>query len=220
MVGAPSASHCLRARGAHDSRRLIVFFAVVAAHTAALILLAKGERGQPNGTRDQAPPMVWLILPSLSADPSPTVQPEVIPATRLASVPRQRVSPPPPSPVETPPRPAESPAAPHIDWHSQTGSAAARQLAREAEKSRQESALAPPSAPTTLRDAPRARQFGWDYAATHRVQYTPNGALYINLTDRCIYAFPILVLCKIGEGAPPNGNLFQHARDAASGGAQ
>lgn len=224
MVGALSASHCPRAGGAPDPRRLIVFVAVVVAHAAALVLLSEEERGQLNEPREQPPPMVWLLLPSGSAGVSAnTNAPPRAPAAarlRTASAPPRSASPAPASPVETQPLPVESPAVPQIDWHAQTRSAAARQLTRDATQRRQESALAHPSTPESFTDARRAPQFGWDYAATHRVEYTPGGALYINLNDRCIFAFPILVLCKIGEGAPANGNLFQHDREAPAAGTQ
>ena len=218
MVGALSASHCPRARGAPDPRRLVVCTAVVVAHAAVLALLTEDERRQSKQTREQAPPMVWL-LPSPSTSAVPEVA-RVAASKRLrtASAPPRSAGPPPPPPVAAPPPPLESPAAPRIDWHAETGSAAARQLARDGETSRQASALAPPTAPQSLKDERRAPQFGWDYAATHRVEYTPGGALYINLNDRCIFAFPFLFVCKLGEATPANGNLFQHAKDPPAAG--
>ena len=226
MVAALSASLCLRARGTADPRRSIVFVAVVVAHAAALVLLSEDVRG-PAELGAQQPPMVWLLLPSRSGGVSTntTAAPRAPAATRVrsASAP-PRSARPLPAPVEMRPPPVETPAAPRIDWQAETGSAVARQLARDAARDattqRQESALAHPTAPESLTDAPRAPQFGWDYAATHRVEYTSRGALYVNLNDRCIYAFPILVLCKIGEGASAKGDLFQHARDAPTRGAQ
>lgn len=62
---------------------------------------------------------------------------------------------------------------------------------------------------------PAAPPFGWDYAATHRVQALPEGGVLIMLNDHCalviFVVFPIAG-CKIGR-IPANGQLFENVHD-------
>ncbi|HWG71516.1 MAG TPA: hypothetical protein VN692_19030 [Steroidobacteraceae bacterium] len=58
-------------------------------------------------------------------------------------------------------------------------------------------------------------QFGWDYAATHRVD-TTQGAPVIHLSDRCMVAFLLILptfACGIGGKIPADGDLFKHMHD-------
>jgi hypothetical protein len=60
---------------------------------------------------------------------------------------------------------------------------------------------------------PRVRgpEFGWDYAATHRITRPEGGGLLIALNDRCsifIFLLP-MIGCKIGPGPTANGDLFK-----------
>ena len=58
-------------------------------------------------------------------------------------------------------------------------------------------------------------QFGWDHAATHRIERLPDGPLMVNINDRCaivIFIIPF-VGCTIGK-IPVNGRLFDHMKDA------
>jgi hypothetical protein len=60
-------------------------------------------------------------------------------------------------------------------------------------------------------------EFGWDYAATHRVESLPGGGLLINLNDRCVLLLAPLPFAMCGIGTQPaNGELFEHMRDAAA----
>ena len=61
--------------------------------------------------------------------------------------------------------------------------------------------------------APPHHPFGWDYAATHRIEVRPGGTI-MNLSDRCAIAFiPFPIpFCRIGA-IPVNGNLFKHMSD-------
>jgi hypothetical protein len=60
----------------------------------------------------------------------------------------------------------------------------------------------------------RPIQFGWDYAATHRVESLPEGGLLIHLSDNCVLVlFPLpFAGCGIGK-RKANGDLFEHMRD-------
>jgi hypothetical protein len=61
---------------------------------------------------------------------------------------------------------------------------------------------------------PRVRgpEFGWDYAATHRITRPEGGGLLIALNDRCaifIFLLP-MIGCSIGTQPPANGDLFKY----------
>jgi hypothetical protein len=58
-------------------------------------------------------------------------------------------------------------------------------------------------------------QFGWDYAATHRVE-TSQGVPIIHLGDRCVVGFLLMLPffgCGFGGEIPVNGDLFKHMHD-------
>lgn len=62
---------------------------------------------------------------------------------------------------------------------------------------------------------PAAPEFGWDYAATHRLVPLPRGGILLSLNDHCalvIYGFIFLPGCRIGR-IPANGELFDHMHD-------
>lgn len=213
----------LRFRCRRDARRLIALLAVVGAHTALLVLLThETDRRAIGEAADHEPAMVWLPPPlDIQAPPAPSAarhpQPPPTSRTRMA---RSRAARPatqgaplvPPTTALNPP--PESLTSPPIDWQEAMDAAAAHQLARADERRRQSAMFATPAAPASLA-APQAHgpPFRWDYAATHRVEFTPHGALYINLNDRCLYMFPIFLLCRFGE-IPSHGDLLQHARHA------
>ena len=57
----------------------------------------------------------------------------------------------------------------------------------------------------------RGPEFGWDYAATHRITAAKGGETIIALNDRCaifIFLLP-LIGCAIGPAPPANGDLFK-----------
>jgi hypothetical protein len=61
---------------------------------------------------------------------------------------------------------------------------------------------------------PRVRgpEFGWDYAATHRITRPEGGGLLIALNDRCaifIFLLP-MIGCSIGPQPPANADLFKY----------
>lgn len=65
---------------------------------------------------------------------------------------------------------------------------------------------------------PRHR-FGWDYAATHRIQELPTGGTEVMINDRCAIVFaPLPVLgCVLGR-IETTGDLFEHMNDLRSRG--
>ncbi len=102
-----------------------------------------------------------------------------------------------------------------IDWRDEMETAAVRQLATEGQKREQDAALDPPHVPQYLAPQPLRPQFGWDYAATHRVQSLPEGGVLINVNDRCtIVIFLIATFgCSLDRPPPQRGDLFQHMHD-------
>jgi hypothetical protein len=96
--------------------------------------------------------------------------------------------------------------APPIDWEAE--------LARAGEKAADEAARPAPRRfgfPEARSKPAPPPEFGWDYAATHRVQPMETGGILVNLTDNCVLAFAPLpfVLCVPGH-RPANGDLFRH----------
>lgn len=59
--------------------------------------------------------------------------------------------------------------------------------------------------------APHRHRFGWDYAATHRIEELPTGGILVMLNDHCALVFAPLPFggCALG-GIKANGNLFKH----------
>jgi hypothetical protein len=60
-------------------------------------------------------------------------------------------------------------------------------------------------------------QFGWDYAATHRVESISGGGILIHINDNCVLilfppALPLFAACGIGK-RKANGDLFEHMHD-------
>lgn len=66
---------------------------------------------------------------------------------------------------------------------------------------------------------PKAPEFGWDYARTHRVEAIPGGGLLINLSDGCVLMLSPLpiAMCRFGK-KKANGDLFKHMQDATRAG--
>lgn len=99
---------------------------------------------------------------------------------------------------------------PSADWGSELTRAARDAVSEKlAQKPRDFGFPHPSSAPV---DKPP--QFGWDYAATHRIESIPGGGLAVNLNDNCeLILFPLpFIGCAIGK-KPANGDLFKHMRD-------
>jgi hypothetical protein len=107
------------------------------------------------------------------------------------------------------------PPSPTPDWRTQaevTAQANALHIVEAEDKSaRQAAALTAHFKPLP---GPRVRgpEFGWDYAATHRITHPEGGGLLIALNDRCaifIFLLP-MIGCSIGPQPPANGDLFKY----------
>ena len=181
--------------------------AVLALHAALCWLLLSGARGVrlPRGSQSLE---IVLLAP---ATPTPSRR-------RLP----ERAGRPPPKGTTASPSAAAAPAAPaapepepdgaihpRVDWDAELarGAAAAADAAAAAAALPKPKDFGFPAA-----EAPPAKrpQFGWDYAATHRIEPIDGGGLLVNLNDNCVMAFlPLpLVFCKLGHKSA-NGELFR-----------
>jgi hypothetical protein len=98
---------------------------------------------------------------------------------------------------------------PPPDWADELSRAARDVISNESMKNTRDFGFPHPLA---VPDKPA--QFGWNYAATHRVESLPQGGLLIHVNDNCVLLlFPLpFVGCAIGK-IKANGNLFEHMRD-------
>jgi hypothetical protein len=107
--------------------------------------------------------------------------------------------------------------APSIDWAREAQIAADYRVKQDVETARRAAAFSRwRSQVTPSSDVPKAAQFRWNYARTHRLESSALG-LNINLNDRCsllisLYMMAIIGGCKIGE-LPVHGYLFLHMND-------
>lgn len=62
--------------------------------------------------------------------------------------------------------------------------------------------------------APHRHRFGWDYAATHRIEELPTGGILVMLNDHCALVFAPLPFggCALGR-IKANGKLFKHMNE-------
>jgi hypothetical protein len=101
--------------------------------------------------------------------------------------------------------------APPPDWRAAATLAAGHIVEQEETAQRQADALNArfkPLAPDSI----RAPEFGWDYAATHRVMPAPSGiGLVISINDNCqLLIMPLpFIGCTLGK-LPANGGLFKN----------
>lgn len=205
-----------------DARRLVVLLAVTAAHAGLWALLREEtDRRTIDEVTHQEPALVWLPpLPDsraqpapVSARPSPRVRTRAS-HTKSSSLRAARAHAHAPSIAPSNPSADQTPTSPPIDWKASLEAAAAHQLTRTDEERRESAIFTTPTAPASLAaPQPHGVPFRWDYAPTHRIELTPQGALYINLNDRCLYMFPIFLFCRFGE-IPSHSDLLEHMKDA------
>jgi hypothetical protein len=181
---------------------------VVGLHLAALWFLLATSR-LVRRRADSGSFEIVLIAPAAS-EPPHTSQRRRAPAARAQN---QQPAP------STAPAPASAPApaeqennaihAP-IDWADEL-SRAAKDAARSATQAPKDFGF--PHLPSGSANAP---QFDWDYAATHRVERTPDGGLVLHLNDRCVLVFtPIpFPFCAIGT-KKPDADLFKNMNKPA-----
>jgi hypothetical protein len=98
---------------------------------------------------------------------------------------------------------------PPTDWAGELSRAARDAASDEStQKPRDFGFPHPSSAPT------KTPEFGWDYAATHRVESIPQGGLLLHLNENCVLVLSPLPFVECGIGTKKaNGDLFEHMQD-------
>ena len=91
-----------------------------------------------------------------------------------------------------------------VDWGAELARAAQASAAAAARDRPKDFGFPPVEAPA------KRPEFGWDHAATQRVQSNPDGGILVNLNDNCVLVFVPLpfVFCKPGH-KPADGALFK-----------
>jgi len=192
------------------SPRIPVLAAVVAAHAGALlVLLAETRTRDVRGESEASPLLVMLFEPR--ERPAAAA-----PAGRAARPSASRHRPPAAAEVEVPAPPLPGAPGTAINWTAEATAAAERETEGAERRARQAQALAPKPNPM-FAARPKGHEFGWDYAATHRVEAGRGGITLIHIGDNCGIALYLLIPMGFGcaVGKPPvRGDLFEHMHDA------
>lgn len=189
--------------------RVLVLAAVAAGHAGALLALLALSRTHVVPAAHEEP-WILVMLPPTEVRPArpPALEhplgptPSMVPAQSGASRPSQ------PSEVAV--------TSTSIDWKAEAAREADRVVERNEQRARQARALSPAPSAAFAPAGPGAPEFGWDYAATHRVQAVGGGATVIHLGDRCALALWLVIPmgfgCALGR-VPARGDLFEHLHD-------
>jgi hypothetical protein len=189
----------------HRAEVSFIIAVVLGLHLTVVWLILAASRVFSKRTESQGLEIVFLARPPtlLGSDSASRVLEPAIPRRRAAAnpVPMPRVA-----PEEHENNAIHSP----TDWASELSRAARDAASDEStQKPRDFGFPHPSSAPTA-----KAPDFGWDYAATHRVESIPGGGLLLHVNDNCVLVlvpFPFFA-CGIGK-KEANGDLFEHMHD-------
>lgn len=193
-----------RARTKRGTRLALTFAAVLALHALGGWLLLMNTRLL---VRIPTPGSIELIyLPPIIA---PAEQPRRVSPSPRRSRQEPAVA---PSAAPVPEAPIEN-RAPRIDWSAEMARAA--QDAAEAASAPKPKDFGFPHAKGA--QPPKAHEFGWDRAHTHRVESLAQGGLLVHLNDNCVLVFfPLpFVGCTLGH-SPASGDLFKPMGEAAA----
>ncbi|MFL6601478.1 MAG: hypothetical protein ACJ8R9_09110 [Steroidobacteraceae bacterium] len=201
--------------------RVATIFFVLIIHVVFFLIFATLRRPVAPAGKQDTPAAAVFFLPPNDTTRQDTSQPPTIAQAAQPPRPKRPTAAPAKSAaaIATPQRePAANaitaPAAP--DWRHELQIAANNAIESQERRRHQTSPLAPHDfsgvKPGSTDDSkPR---FGWNHAATHRIEEIPTGGLLINISDRCVIAWAILPLafCRIGK-IPVRGDLFEHMQD-------
>lgn len=195
--------------------RVATFVVVLICHALFILALAVHRQPPTGPVEERAASIAFFVEPPVRERPLQPREPVENPQ-RTARRPAPR-DPAPNAIVEPPEPPPQSTAitiAAAPDWHNELQIAANDLLAKQQREHQQPLLPAPHDFSGTTPRAPR-KPFGWDHAATHRVEEIPTGGLLININDRCVLVWAILPMvgCRIGK-LPVRGDLFDHLKDA------
>ena len=185
------------------ARRIAIFAAVVAAHLLALHFFPDFH-GPPEPV-DQELTLPIAIFPVSSRERLPSSRHP----RKLRNKREERIA-----PTMIGPREPRS-ARPWVDWEKEADGAIDNSAEHASEAARRASALSRWREHVMPGPSPRAPEFRWDYAATHRIVVTPGRGMVFNINDRCFIvatALMVLPVCRIGQ-IPAYGDLFAHMDD-------
>ena len=195
--------------------RAAAFAAVLVIHAVFFALFAALRVPLRQAAEDATASIAFFLPESAPGIPSEGGKLRGLPI-RQQSKPRAPVT---RAPIPGPAAPAivnPIPATAAPDWHLQAESAAAHAIEEQERRRQHPSPLEPHDFSGVKSGATDSNkpQFGWAYAATHRVEEIPTGGLIFNITDRCSIVWVIvpLALCKIGK-LQGHSDLFQHLED-------
>jgi hypothetical protein len=180
--------------------RFLIAAAVVAIHGGLCWLLLQRSKIAVLPTMSKSLELIFLPAPAVPRERSPGQQTSHRPASKPRAARQAPVGPP------TDPQSEQSNAIhPPIDWHAELAREANDSAAASPRQYKDFGVPASPLAPSSSRPA-----FGWDYAATHRVQSISGGGVLVNLNDNCVLIFNPLpfFFCRPGH-KPANGDLFK-----------
>jgi hypothetical protein len=214
MLLAPHKTGTRPRRDLHPAR-VAIFLALLGAHGLAVLYFASLRGPVPDSADDGFATTVFFLedKPKRHA-PQVTILPA---RSAFAPNPADRM-PQRPLPPETPVQSEQETTAPTtIDWAKEAERVAAERIEADEALRRKASRLSAGEGTSVGAGPalPAHRQFGWDYARTHRVESLPEGGLIVNLNDRCslVFRFPMLLgSCKIGK-IESRADLFAHMRE-------
>ena len=187
------------------ARFLCTIAVVLGLHLTIIWLLLTTARQTTEETKSQALEIVFYPRPPPSIESKPT--------SRIAEnvAPRHRSKANAAPYADAGPQSSENNEMPApVDWASELTRTARDAVPEESvQKSREFGFPHRSAAP-----AGNPPQFGWDYAATHRIESIPEGGLLVHLNDNCVLVlFPLpFAGCAIGK-RKANGHLFDHMHD-------
>jgi len=200
----------LRRLNSAISARAVVLLFVVAAHLMALLILPLPGRYQLHPSAEGIATLVFFLPPAPQV-PRAVHEPARKPTRQPARKPRPKEPTLQQEPMWLGPAADSSSTPTSIDWEQEARRAAADTLQAHDLTARQESALNPQRADIGSPQPPKAHQFGWSHARTHRVEPIPGGGFLININDRCaiVVALMFLPICKVGK-IEARGDLFHN----------
>lgn len=179
-----------------DPHRLMLFALALLIHVALFQLLRMSRPVRIESPERSTELVFWRAL---RTNPPPPPEFSRLPVPQL-----QNTSPPASTAPQliAPPEPADTGAAPSIDWR-RDGEQVARDhaLTAEAARDRKDDHAAPKPKP----------QIAWSHSRTHRIDPMENGGFVVWINDKCGVAVSLMAMpfCQFGK-KPARGDLFEH----------
>jgi hypothetical protein len=187
------------------ARILLVIALVLGLHLTIVWMLLATSRRFTRRMEPQSLEMVYIPRPPAARENNAAGQVLNNTDQWRRAAPKPSLTPP------TAPQEGESNAIhPPIDWGSELERSARNSTAEGSSQKKRDFGF--PHTPQAGGD--KGPEFGWDYAATHRIESLPEGGLLIHLNDNCVLIlFPLpFGGCAIGT-RKANGDLFKNMND-------